>query len=217
MIGGAISVVAMQAVSGDWFPPEVSISQYGVGDLGWMLTMTLLLLAGASALLLWGADRLAPNRPWPVILTWSVWIIALTIMAFVPTNEFPDPLTLTGKVHQGAAIFGLFIAPISAVLMVGIHPRDVPNTVAARARSAAVACGGLSWFFLGLLLLTNIDIDITGLGYKHAWSLHQTVAVVLDIVMVFALIICLRAREGAGAVRPRQQESATSPSRSASQ
>lgn len=214
MICGAISVLAMQAVSGDWFPPEVSISQYGVGEHGWMLTMTLLFFAGASALLLWGAERQTPTRQWSFTLPWMVWIVALIVMAFVATNEWPAPLTLTGKVHQGAAVFGLFFAPIGAVLMVGIGRRDVPNTLAARAGATAVACAGLSWFFLSLLLLTNIDIDITGLGYQRAWSVHQTVAVVLDIVMVFALILCLRAREGAVLLRPGPSESASFPARS---
>lgn len=215
MICGAISVLAMQAVSGDWFPPDVSISQYGVGQHGWMLTMALLFLAGASATLLWAADRQAATRQWSFILPWMVWIVALTVMAFVATNEWPAPLTLTGKIHQAAAVCGLFFAPIGAVLMVGLDRRDVPNTIAARARATALACAGLSWLFLSLLLLTNIDIDITGLGYRRAWSLHQTVAVVLDIVMVFALIICLRAREGAAAPRPGPTESATSALRSA--
>lgn len=197
MTAGAISVLAMQAVSGDWFPPDVSISQYGVGNNGWMLTVTLLFPAVASALLLWGAERQAPVRQWSVILPWTVWILALVVMAFVPTNEWPAPLTMTGKVHQAAAICGLFFAPIGAVLMVGIRGRAEPSIVAARARAVAIACAGLSWFFLGLLLLTNIDVDVTGLGYKRAWSLHQTLAVVVDIGMVFALIICFRARVGA--------------------
>jgi len=208
MIGGAISVLVMQAVSQDWFPPEVSISQYGVGDYGWMLTVTLLFLAVASALLLWGADRQASTRQWSVVLPWGIWIIALTVMAFVPTNEWPEPLSLSGQIHQGAAIFGLFFAPMGAVFMVGVGRRDAQGSLAARARAAVIACACLSWLFLGLLLLTNIDIDITGMGYKDAWSLHQTVAVVLDIVMVFALIVCLRARERAVASQPRQSEPA---------
>ncbi len=208
MSAGTVSLLAMQAVRGDWFPPEVSISQYGVGEYGWMLTMTLLLLAVASALLLWGADRQSAARDWRVILPWAVWTVVLVVMAFVPTNEWPAPLTTTGKIHQGAAIFGLFFAPIGAVFMAGLGRRDAPNTVAARARATAIACAGLSWFFLGLLLLTNIDVDITGLGYQRAWSLHQTLAVVLDIVMVFALIVCLRAREDVAGSRVGSAKSA---------
>jgi len=193
MIAGTLSIVAIQVAGDDWFPPEVSISQYGVGEYGWMLTTTLLLLAVTSALLLWGAHRLAVARSWPVILPWTVWIIALIVMAFVPTNEWPEPLTLTGQVHQAAAVCGLFAAPIGAVLMVGLGTRSAPDTVGKRARTIVIGSALLSWFFLGLLLLTNIDIDITGLGYRQAWALHQTVAVLLDIVMVFALIIGLRA------------------------
>lgn len=194
MIAGAAAVIAMQAVGGDWFPPEVSISQYGVGEYGWMLTMTLLFLAAASALLLWGAHRQAAARTWSVILPSSVWILALVVMAFVPTNAWPAPLTLTGQVHQAAAVLGLFAAPIGAVLMVGLDRSGAAGAAGSRARVIVIGSGALSWVFLGLLALTNIDIDPTGLGYRRAWSLHQTIAVLLDIVMVFALIICLRTR-----------------------
>ncbi len=210
MTAGAISLIAMQAVRGDWFPPEVSISQYGVGDNGWMLTMTLLFMALASGLLLVGSHRQAGNPNWAVLLPWSIWTLALVVMAFVPTNEWPAPLTLTGEIHQGAAILGLFFAPIGAVAMAGISRRDTPGSLAARARAVAIACAGLSWFCLGLLLLTNIDIDITGLGYKDAWSLHQTLAVVLDILMVFALIICLRARAQPSIAPDRPSQPTTS-------
>jgi len=212
MIAGTLSVIAIQAVSGDWFPPEVSISQYGVGEYGWMLTMTLLFLAAASALLLWGAHRQEAARSWPVILPWSVWILALVVMAFVPTNEWPGPLTLTGQVHQAAAICGLFAAPIAAVLMVGLGARSARGTAGRQARTIVITSALLSWFFLGLLLLTNIDIDLTGLGYRRAWSLHQTVAVLLDIVMVFALIISLRARLGMGRLRAEMPSSPSSTS-----
>lgn len=202
MIAGAVSVVAMQAVGGDWFPPEVSISQYGVGEYGWMLTMTLLFLAGASALLLWGTYRQGPGRRWQVALPWTVWILALIVMGFVPTNEWPAPLSLTGQVHLAAAVCGLFAAPIGAVLMVASLGRGAGPGPAAPARIIVIASAALSWFFLGLLLLTNIDIDFTGLGYRRAWALHQTIAVVLDIVMIFALIICRRARGDVEWVRP---------------
>ncbi len=197
MIVGATCVLAMQAVSGDWFPPDVSISQYGVGTDGWTLTVTLLCLAAASALLLWGAHRLGAARHWRVVVPWTVWILALVVMAFVPANEWPAPLSLTGQIHQAAAVLGLFVAPIGAMLMVGVGARHHGPADGKRGRRAgAVAVGSalLGWFFLVLLLLTNIDIDVTGLGYQRAWSLHQTIAVVLDIIMVFALIISMRAR-----------------------
>ena len=196
MVIGAVSVVALQAAGGDWFPPEVSISQYGVGEYGWMLTMTLLFMAGASALLFWGAYRQGAARGWQVALPWAVWILALVVMAFVPTNEWPAPLSLTGQVHQAAAVCGLFAAPIGAVLMVGISARRARTGPGARARIIVIISAAASWLFLALLLLTNIDIDFTGLGYRRAWALHQTIAVVLDIVMTFALIICQRARVG---------------------
>jgi len=201
MTAGTISLLAMQAVRDDWFPPEVSISQYGVGDHGWMLTMTLLVMALASALLLVGSHRQAAAARWAVLVPWTIWTLALVVMAFIPTNEWPGALSLTGEIHQAAAVFGLFFAPIGAVAMAGITRRDRPKSTAARGRVVAITCAGLSWFFLGLLLLTNVDIDVTGLGYQRAWSLHQTLAVVLDLVMVFALIICLRARERSGTVR----------------
>lgn len=201
MITGAMSVVVMQAVGGDWFPPEVSISQYGVGEYGWMLTMTLLLFATASGLLLWGAYRQVSARRWQVALPWTIWIIALVVMAFVPTNEWPAPLSLSGQIHQAAAVCGLFAAPIGAVLMVEPFPRGVRTGPGATARIIVISSAAASWFFLGLLLLTNIDIDVTGFGYQRAWSLHQTVAVVMDIVMTFALILCQRARGDLDTVR----------------
>ncbi len=218
MILGALCVLAMQAVSGDWFPPDVSISQYGVGTYGWTLTVTLLFLAAGSALLLWGAYRLSAARQWRVVLPWTVWILALVVMAFVPTNEWPAPLSLTGQIHQAAAVLGLFVAPIAAMLMVGVRAGPNGHTVGTagrRAATVAVGSGLLGWFFLVLLLLTNIDMDVTGLGYQRAWSLHQTIAVVLDIIMVFALIISLRAQ--AATARARAQPSpASSPTTSRS-
>lgn len=197
MILGATSVVAMQAVSGDWFPPEVSISQYGVGRYGWVLTMTLVFLSTASALLLWGARRLGAVRTWRAALPWAIWTVALLVMAFVPTNEWPGPLSLRGEVHQAAAVLGLSFAPVGAVLMVVPGNSSGARAPGAAARLVVIASALLSWVFLLLLVLTNVDIDPTGLGDQRAWSLHQTVAVVLDIVMIFALIIQLRARAAA--------------------
>lgn len=195
MIAGACSVIIMQAVGGDWFPAEVSISQYGVGEDGWLLSATFILLAIASALVLWGAQRQGPTRHWPVVLPWTVWIIALVVMALVPTNEWPSPLTLRGQVHQAAAVIGLIAAPAGAILMVGFGAPTPANRVSNRVRMVVIGSGLLSWLFLALLVLTNMDIDVTGLGHQGAWSLHQTIAVVLDIVMIFALIICLRVRQ----------------------
>lgn len=201
MVAGSISLIAMQAIRGDWFPPAVSISQYGVGEYAWTLTVSLLLVAVASALLLLGARRQGAAPNWPVILAWTVWTVALVVMALVPTNVWPSPLTLRGQVHQAAAVLGLFAGPIGAVLMVGLGARAA-GLAGSRGRTVAIACAALSWFFLGLLVLTNIDIDITGLGNQGAWSLHQTVAVLFDIVMIFAATSCLRARAVAAGGRP---------------
>lgn len=195
MIISTTSLIAMQAVAGDWFPPEVSISQYGVGAYGWTLTSTLLFFACAAGLILWSAHRLGAATGWLGILPWSLWILSLTVMAFVPTNEWPAPLSLGGQIHQAAAVCGLFSAPIGAVLMARggqSGPRLTSGGRRPRAQTLVVVSALSSWFFLALLLLTNIDIDVTGLGYRRAWSLHQTLAVVADIVMTFALIICLR-------------------------
>lgn len=216
MIVGAISVLAMQAVGGDWFPPEVSISQYGVGRYGWMLTMTLVFLSVASALLLWGARRLGAVRTWPAALPWIIWTIALLVMAFVPTNEWPAPLSLKGEIHQAAAVLGLFFAPIGAVVMVLTGAPSGGRTPGATARLVVIGAALLSWVFLVLLVLTNVDIDPTGLGNQRAWSLHQTVAVVLDIVMTFALINHLRARAAADGSAPRTTETERDTTQSAS-
>ena len=56
---GWVLWVVVQAVNDDPFPPEISLSQYGLGGTGWLFSVWVIVLATAPILLL-------RYRPYPV-------------------------------------------------------------------------------------------------------------------------------------------------------
>src|SRR6478609_1122757 len=49
---GWVLWIAVQVVADDPFPPEISLSQYGLGDAGWLFSLWVVLLATGPLLLL---------------------------------------------------------------------------------------------------------------------------------------------------------------------
>lgn len=190
-VAGAATLVAVQVITDTWLPPPISFSQYGVGGTGWIFTLMLFLMAAASGAIARAAWLAGMVRSLGAVLPWGLWILGLIVMGLVPTNEYPEPLGLNGQVHQAAAIIGLIAGPIGALLLVGVRPPTGRGRVA---RRTVLGCGLLSYVFLILLVATNFDIDITGLGPDRAWAVHQSVAVCLDIVLGFALCAVIEQR-----------------------
>lgn len=190
-VAGAVTLLAVQAITDTWLPPPVSFSQYGVGDTGWIFSLMLVLMAAASGAIVRAAWLAGMVRSLGSALPWGLWILGLVVMGLVPTNEYPEPLGLNGQVHQAAAIVGLLAGPVGAFLLVGL--RRPPGRGRA-ARRTVLGCGLLSYLFLILLVATNFGVDITGLGPDRAWAVHQSVAVCLNIVMGFALCVVIDQR-----------------------
>ena len=180
--------IVMQEAKGDFLPPQVSMSQYGVGRYGWSFTLTLTLWALAS-LAMAAADVLrAPPPPVVVTALLVVWSICTVLVGIIRADEDTSAPTAGGRAHMLLAGLALIVLPIAALIRVSVGPRQPPILMGAAVCSLAVI-SGLS---LLMLVLAAFGTDITGLGAHVAWALYETISVVTDVVIVY--LLCLVAR-----------------------
>ena len=178
------AAVGMQWVTGEWFPPENSISQYANSEAAWLLTTCLATLGLAVACLSWLTTH-HPREELPAILL-GMSAFGLLLSAAVPaTAGGHDPQNLQSNIHQVGGILGMLCLAIAAILLA--TPRT--KTWAGRAclLTAAVTLAALI-----LMAAAVYDVEPTGLGRQRAWALYQSIAATCEAVFVLALAALLR-------------------------
>lgn len=167
--------IAVQAVSGVWFPPPISISQYGLGPQGWIFSLWVLTLAAAPII----SQSLVPQRS-----RWGAGFLLLgalgtAVMAVVRTDAGGEQGSVNAKIHMIGSILALFFIPLGVAVVLWI-------------------CGRV-WRWIGLVLLLAIaaslvlllmaaaGLDTTGRGPQLSWVWWQSVAAVLDHLIVATL------------------------------
>lgn len=174
----------MQALANDPFPPEISVSQYGLGGFGWVFTVWALTLAAAPLLLLRGAPVPGPAGP----LLW-IGFAGAAVMAVVRTDEGGGAMSGHAQVHMIGSIVALVFLPVGILFAVrGALPSA---RVVASVLVAASAVTG------GLVVLSAIGVDTAGLGPARSWALWQGILLVLDLLLVTVYAIA------AGTGRPQ--------------
>lgn len=180
---GWVLLVLMQWVSGDWLPPDISFSQYGVGPHGWLFSLYLLALSIGPLLM----DRARPTGRLTTILL-IIGFLGCLVMALVSTDPGGLQQTPRAKVHMIGSIFGLSLGPIGSALSL-LRGRRVP-------RWLPLGLVGLSALSLILLIISAAGVNTLGVGATRSWAYCQTVAAIADMLMLLVLAAGSRPREG---------------------
>jgi hypothetical protein len=168
---GWIFWVAVQIVAKDPFPPEISLSQYGLGGAGWLFSVWALVLAGGPLLLF-------RYRPVPGPARWflAIGYAGTVVMAIVRTDEGVQQMSWHAMVHMAGAVTGLVFLPLGIVFVLRYAPRPWPGV--------AVATLGTGLTVGMLILLAAAGVDSAGLGPARSWALWQGSLVVIEMLLV---------------------------------
>ena len=186
-IVGAVSVVlawilccVVQAVAGDALPPDISVSQYGVGPHGWLFSVWMVTIAAGPAVLY--AYR--PVRGWGARWWIAVGVLGTAVMATVRTDPGGLQESINAKIHMVGAVLALAGLPIGMLCALMVAARSW--------RRCAMALVALSAASLELLLISAGGVDTTGAGSVTSWSLWQSVALAVDMLLLVALAFGVR-------------------------
>lgn len=168
---GWILWLVVQAVAMDPFPPEISLSQYGLGGAGWVFSVWVVVLASSPLLLL----RFRPV-PGPALWLLLVGYTGIWVMAVVRTDEGGGQLSVHAKVHMVGAALAMVFLPFG-IAMVLRYAARVWQRLCLVLLAAAVIAGIL-------VLLSAAGYDTAGLGAASSWSLWQSTLLVLEMMLV---------------------------------
>lgn len=173
-------LLALQAISGDWLPPDISVSQYGVGSTRVLFSL-FAIAVGLTPLLL---DRAAPTgRSTTIVLV--IGAIGALVMATVPTDPGGLQHSVPARIHMGGSGLALVFIPAGAALLLA---RRFP-----RWRWWAWSLVLLSYAALILLLLAAAGRDVFGVGIARSWTWAQTGAIVSDLLLLAVVTGVLQA------------------------
>jgi hypothetical protein len=167
---GWVLWVVMQLLADDPFPPDISVSQYGIGPTGWVFTVWALALAAAPLLLLRAAPVPGPAAP----LLW-VGFGGAAVMAVVRTDDGGGAMSWHAQVHMIGAIVALVFVPLGILLAL----RDAPPAARRLAAVLSVAAAGCG----ALVVVSAAGVDTAGLGAPGSWALWQGTLVVIEMLL----------------------------------
>ncbi len=163
--------VAIQALDHDFLPPRVSVSQYGIGPLGWLFTCWSALVASAGFAL--QASGPTPRRGGRWI---AVGGSAMLVMGAVRTDAGGLQHSLHAKVHMAASIVALVALPIGLALAMS-------HAAAWWRRTAGLLVLG-TFGSLIMVLVSAAGVATFRMDGAQSWALWQSVAVTLDLALV---------------------------------
>lgn len=165
---------AVQAVAGDPLPPQISISQYGVGEHGWLFSLWMLTVAAGPCLLY----RYRPVRGLGAGWWLLVGTVGTAVMAIVRTDPGGLQQSVNAKIHLGGSVLALAGLPIGIMLALLAAAPVWRRTAIGLVAASAVA--------LELLLVSAAGVDTTGSGASTSWAFWQAVALVADMLLLAA-------------------------------
>lgn len=180
-LAAIVSCLLLQWINHDWFPPEISVSQYGVGPRGWVFTCWSALLAlSVLALAAGGAELGAP--PTRAVYGWLLAGSAgLLVMGIVRTDAGGAQQSWHARAHMIGSILALVTLPVGILLAMRWATRPF--------RRAALALAAITAVALLLVLASALGATSLGMDAQHSWAFWQAVAVTVDMLLVgtFAL------------------------------
>ena len=185
-----VAAVAMQAVAGEWFPPPVSVSQYGIGPWGWLFSVFVTTMSAAPVML----ERCSMRRPRVVRTFLLAGLAGAVVMAVVRTDSGGAQASLNAKVHMVGSIVCLTFVPLGMLMVLWLR--------GGTARIVGLLEIVVVEVSIGLLLAAAFGADTAGIGPTRSWALWQAVASVACVVMVVTLAVALRpsGRTGRGSL-----------------
>jgi hypothetical protein len=174
-IGAGLSLVLcvlVQWINHDFFPPNVSISQYGLGPRGWVFTVWVTMVS-LAVLMLQAGGSVDHHRVGNWLVAGS---IGLVVMGVVRTDANGLQQSLHARVHMIASIVGLIALPIGMALAM--------SNAGPRCRTMSWVLVGLSSLCLVMVLVSAAGVATPGLDAQHSWSLWQSVAVTVDMLLL---------------------------------
>lgn len=167
-----ILCVAVQAVADDALPPDISVSQYGVGPQGWLFSIWMLSVSAAPCLLYCHRPVRTFGARWWLLAG----LIGAAVMATIRTDPGGLQQSIHAKIHMGGAVLALVGLPLG--MMFALRGAD------RLWRRLAVGLVALSAVSLELLLISAGGFDTTGAGAATSWSLWQSVALAADLLLL---------------------------------
>ena len=168
----------VQVVADDPFPPEISLSQYGLGGTGWIFSVWAVVLASSPLLLL-------RYRPVPGSARWllAIGYVGTWVMAIVRTDEGIQQMSAHAMVHMAAAVTGLVFLPVGIVVALRYSAKPWPAVAIATLGTGVIA--GM------LILVSAAGVDTAGLGPARSWALWQGALVVIEMLLValYAVVV----------------------------
>lgn len=183
-VAAVVLMIAVQWVNDDWLPPEISLSQYGLGPHGWLFNLNLISTGVAGvAWYLCGP----PNRITGCLI--AIGAAGSLIAAFIPTQPGGAQETWNATVHMIGSVMLVAALPLGLSRMVRVRPRWWWWVADALVVASAVT--------LTLLVLAALGWDTAGLGPQRSWALWQGVSVVWQL----SLLVWVGLARGLGAPR----------------
>ncbi len=174
---GWVLWIVVQVVADDPFPPEISLSQYGLGPHGWIFSVWVILLS-TSPLLLYRA------RPVPGPAKWllAAGYLGVWTMALVRTDEGIQAMSTHAKVHMYGAVLAMVFLPLGILSVL---------RYATRLRRLAAGLGIVAGVVGVLVLLSSVGIDTAGLGAPKSWALWQGSMLIIEmgLVTLYAVVV----------------------------
>lgn len=186
-VAAVVLMVIVQWVNDDWLPPEISLSQYGLGPNGWLFNLCLISIGVAG--LAW--YRCGPPNRLTLLLV-GVGAAGSVIAALIPTQPGGAQETWNATVHMIGSIMLVAFLPFGLCRLVRVRPRWWWRVADVLLLASAVT--------LLLLLFAALGWDTAGLGPQRSWALWQGVSVVWQL----SLLVWVGLARGLGPWRQRR-------------
>lgn len=200
LVAGRVATVAaimfcllLQWINRDWFPPEISVSQYGIGPQGWIFTCWAALLVLAVLSLTRGGPQLGVRRARSTYWWLASGSAGLLVMGIVRTDAGGAQQSWHARTHMIGAIVALLALPVGILLAMSWTRRAW--------RRAALAVTAISAAALLLVLVSAFGVPTMGMDAAHSWAFWQAVAVTADMILVGLFALAGMAGPGGGRTR----------------
>jgi len=160
--GGLLLLGLLHPLAGDQVDPvRQTLSEYALGELGWMFDLAVGALSVGSALLLVALLTTRVLR-WPSVGATGllIWVVALPVLVAFEKADWSVGPSLSGYVHRYACL-AAFVALPAASMAIGRRCRGGPASRRAAAWIRALAWASYGW--LGLIVLGMVLYPLAGL------------------------------------------------------
>ncbi|WP_433536998.1 DUF998 domain-containing protein [Micromonospora sp. CA-249363] len=116
-VAAILTVIGHLEVNDDLNPWALTISDFAVSDRGGVIDVAMVVLALATAALMYGLRRPGTPLGRAVDLLLGAWVVGLLLAAVVPTNEPGTAMHTSAYVHRYASVVAFLALPIGGWLL----------------------------------------------------------------------------------------------------